>query len=100
MLAERAGVAESVQVLYGLSSTVNTRSELRGSLSLADQMLAIASRLGRAQSLATAHYAQRNTRYFLGDLLGARQHFSQALEHYREEDFGGNPVDPGVRSLI
>jgi tetratricopeptide (TPR) repeat protein len=99
MLAERAGVAESVQVLDGLWSTVNTWSELRASLSLADQMLKIASSLGRAPTLVTAHYAQGNTRYFLADLAGARDHFGQAMRHYRAEDFRGNPIDLGVRVL-
>jgi len=98
-LAERAGVAESVQIFYGSWSAAHTQGKVRAALALADQMLVIARRVTREATLVIAHYAQGNTRLFLADLVSARDHFGQAMRHYRAEDFRGNPIDLGVRVL-
>jgi tetratricopeptide (TPR) repeat protein len=47
-----------------------------------------------------AHYLQALPRSIMGDLTGARQHFNQALELYREKDNSGSPVNPALGSLI
>jgi tetratricopeptide (TPR) repeat protein len=97
-LAERASGTESLEVYLGLWSMAHTRGELRPALVLANQMLEIARGIGSPPALVTAHWAQGLTRHYLGDLLGAREHFLAAIEHYREEDFSGTPNDLGVTS--
>ena len=99
VLAKRVG-SKSLQLLAGLWATANGRGELRAALALTEQMLDIANGIGSSHALTTAHNMQGNTRYYLGDLIGARQHFLLAIEHYREEDFLGNPTDLGVPSLV
>jgi len=86
-LAERAGAAEALPAFFGLWATALTRGELRAALVLADQMLAIEHGIDRRHALDAAHYAQAFSRLSLGDLAIARQHFLQAIEHCREEDF-------------
>jgi tetratricopeptide (TPR) repeat protein len=100
-LAECGGGSASLQVFKGLKDTAIARGEHRAALALADQMLEIAHRGDSALALVTAHYAQALPRHNLGELAGARQHFLQAMEHYREEDFRGKPIaDDGVNSRI
>jgi class 3 adenylate cyclase len=92
-IAELTGTAESVQVMSGLWVTELTRGELRPALVLADQMLEMARGIGSARVLATAYYAQGNTRFFLGDLAAARQYYLRAIEHYHKVDLSGVPDD-------
>jgi len=98
-LAERAGGAESLQVFRGLWAGALTRGDHRAALNLADQMLEIARGVSSLSALVTAHLAQGFSRLCLGDLLAARPHFLQAIEHYREGDFRGVPDNGGVDTL-
>ena len=98
-LAERAGEAESLEVFNGLFYTAITRGQLRNCQALADQALEIASRLGRPHNLVTVHFEQGLSCFFLGNLVGARDHLRRAIEYYREEDFRNIPEDRGVHSL-
>jgi tetratricopeptide (TPR) repeat protein len=97
-LAERGVGAKSLPVFMGLWGTATMRGEARTALALADQILQIARDTDSPSAFAAAHYAQGLTRHVLGDLVGARQHFQQAIEQYREEDFAGIAQDPGVVS--
>jgi DNA-binding winged helix-turn-helix (wHTH) protein/tetratricopeptide (TPR) repeat protein len=103
ILAERTG-GKSLEVLRGLWNAAITRSELRTALALADHFLEIANGIGTPAVLAHAHYVQALPRSLIGDLTGARQHFDQALEQYREEDIINAHIslvpNPGLGSLI
>ena len=102
VLIERTGGRASLEILNGLRSAAVTRGELRASLGTADEILQIARTIGNPQALASAHTQQGNTRYYLGDLIGAREHFGLSLENYRQKDFpdAGNLIDPGVGSYV
>jgi class 3 adenylate cyclase/tetratricopeptide (TPR) repeat protein len=99
-LAERGGSAESLDLFNGLWIAALTRGELRLAQALADQLLSIASNKGNLPiARVLAHNAQGQTRHLLGDLIGARSHFSWAIENYCEEDFRGSLFDAGFGSL-
>ena len=101
-LIEKTGGGTSLVILNGLRNAAVTRGELRAALAMADEILQIARAIGSPQALATAHHQQGNTRYYLGDLTGAREHFRLSLESYRPEDFAetGNLLDPGIASYV
>jgi DNA-binding winged helix-turn-helix (wHTH) protein/tetratricopeptide (TPR) repeat protein len=96
-LAERTG-GRSLEVLRGLWNAAVSRGEPRAALALADQFLEIAKAIGTPAVLAHAHYVQALPRSLMGDLIGARQHFGQALQQYRGEDI--TRINPGLGSLI
>ena len=102
MLGERAGGAEPVQVFFGLHNAAHSRGEQRAALALADQLLEIARRLRSSSAFTIAHYAQAMPRYYLGDMVGARQHFRRAIELHCGKDFVGAALmnDPGFSALI
>jgi tetratricopeptide (TPR) repeat protein len=101
VVAERASGANSVQVLFGLSSAALARSEHGPALSLASELLEIGAGQHSPQALATAHYAQALPRHYLGDLVRAREHFIQAIAHHRQADFVHLPLaDPIFGALI
>ena len=102
VLIERTGGRASIEILNGLRGAAVTRGELRASLGTADEILEIARAIGSPQALASAHSQQGNTRYYLGDLAGAREHFRLSIENYRETDFpnAGNLIDPGISSYV
>jgi tetratricopeptide (TPR) repeat protein len=99
VLAERKGGPESMNVLNGLWSSAVTRDDLKSALALADQMLIAADAVGTDAAFVAAHYAQAHTRHMLGDLICARRHFLEVRDYYKEKDFRGNPIDPGISSL-
>jgi predicted ATPase len=100
VLIERTGGRASLEILNGLRSAAVTRGELRDSLGTADEILQIARAIGSPQALASAHMQQGNTRYYLGDLMGAREHFRLSLENYRQEDFpnAGNLIHKAIHA--
>ncbi|MBV8451773.1 MAG: hypothetical protein JOZ29_05805, partial [Deltaproteobacteria bacterium] len=102
VLIERTGDPASLEILNGLRGAAVTRGELRASLGIADEILQIAGAIGSPQALAAAHTEQGNTRYYLGDLTGAREHFRLSLENYRPEDFpdAGNLLDRVMGSYM
>jgi class 3 adenylate cyclase/tetratricopeptide (TPR) repeat protein len=105
VLAERTAGVDSLQlleVLNGLRNIAATRGELRAALTLADQILELARGIGSRHVLTDAHHAAGGPRYYLGDLVGARHHFFEAIEQYREADFAGTSglYDPGIASYV
>jgi class 3 adenylate cyclase/tetratricopeptide (TPR) repeat protein len=102
VLIERTGGPASLEILNGLRGAAVTRGELRASLGIADEILQIAHAIGSPQALAAAHTEQGNARYYLGDFVGAREHFRLSLENYRPEDFrnAGNVVDRVMGSYM
>jgi tetratricopeptide (TPR) repeat protein len=102
ILAQRAGDATSVEAFNafnGLQASAVLRGQLQQALTLADQMLELASRTAKPRALIAAHFAKGLTRYYLGDLINARAHFLSSIEHNRQFSCDGKPVDAGVRAL-
>ena len=101
ILTEQANGSESLEILFGLHSSAHTRGESRRAVAIANQMLVIARRIDTPRALAIAHYAQGLPRHYLGDLAGARSHYSLSIQHYREKDFDTffGRVNPGVGAL-
>jgi predicted ATPase/class 3 adenylate cyclase len=77
VLAQRAGAAKSLEVLYGLWVSHITRGEMRVALALANQILEMSRNLNRAAQV-TSHYVLGSTQLVLGELKNARQHLQQA----------------------
>jgi len=100
ILTEHAG-GQSIDVFFGLHSSAHTRGEARHALAIADQMLEMARGLDTPRALAITHYVQGLPRHYLGDLTGARQHYTLAIRNYREEDFMGyfGRINPGIGAL-
>jgi tetratricopeptide (TPR) repeat protein len=99
ILTERAS-GRSLEVSRGLWNAAVSRADHQSALAFANQFLEIANSVGTPAALAHAHYLQALPRSLMGDLTGARQHFNQALELYREEDSSGSLINPGLGSLM
>jgi len=99
VLAEQTDDDQSLNVFYGLWSVTGARGQQVEALDLANQVLELAHLDSDPRSLVWAHFAQGNTRHLRGDLSGAGEHLRMALKHYREMDFRGALIDPGVSSL-
>jgi len=95
-LAEDASKSDSIEAFYGLWAAALVRCDLREALILADQLLDIASNGSSPSARVTAHFVQGLTHLFLGNLMRADEHFNEAREQYREEDFRGFAEDYGV----
>ena len=97
-----AKLGDPVQVvllLVGLTTSVCTRDGSQAAQPLADQALAAAEQTGRPPLLVLAHHAQALTRFFAGDLAGAREHFGRALALYEEATQLPAPLDNRIRML-
>jgi predicted ATPase len=80
LLTEQAGQPVSLGILNGLRGAAVTRGDLRSALAIADEILVAAQASGHSAELAIAHNQQQNSRYYLGDLIGARRHFLLSME--------------------
>ena len=98
-LAGSVGDAEALDVFRGLWTTTVTQRELKASLDLADQMLQAGKRSQQPRALATAHFMQGHSRFFLGEIAAAREHHHRVVDHYREEDFREAPEDLRVYAI-
>jgi len=88
-----------VHALSGQADILRARGEHALSLQLGEQLLRLAERLGTPSALLLAHSALGETYTFLGKLLDARRHLTQALEYYSELKTPFTPltvVDLGV----
>ncbi len=85
VLAEKGGDLTQV-VLHGFGVWVGAiNAGNHGAAgTLADRMLAIAGREGGAMSLAFAHRAQIEVRYYRGDLVGVEEQFARLSESAEE----------------
>ena len=64
-------------------------------------MLEIARVIDTPSAFITAHQAQGNTQYYLGNFVGAGHHLQRAVELYREGGFQGTTTDRvEVSSLV
>jgi class 3 adenylate cyclase/tetratricopeptide (TPR) repeat protein len=102
VLIERTGGNASLEILNGLRGAAVTRGELRASLEIADEILQIARAIGSPRALVSAHSEQGNTRYYLGDLVGAREHFRLSIENSRlkESQNADNLIPPPIGSYM
>ena len=100
-VAERDGGDKSLRVFDGLRAAALTRGELHSALALGEQMLEIARVIDTPSAFITAHQAQGNTQYYLGNFVGAGHHLQRAVELYREGGFQGTTTDRvEVSSLV
>jgi tetratricopeptide (TPR) repeat protein len=97
-LADRAGDVESLQLIFGMWSTIGAQGDLRAAVVLGEQMQTIASRINSSAALASAHYAQGLSYHLLGRLDEARKHLEQCIPCCRAEDFRGSPNELGVNA--
>jgi class 3 adenylate cyclase/tetratricopeptide (TPR) repeat protein len=71
--------AEVVVILQGLTVSVMCRDGPQAAQPLADQALAAAEQANRPSLQVLAHFTQALTRFYAGDLAGAREHCGRAL---------------------
>jgi tetratricopeptide (TPR) repeat protein len=77
-LAEKAGdLAQLALQLFGMWFGAHVGGDFLRCAALADRLLELAQRDGSRKSLAFAHDAELQIRFFRGDLAGAEEHFSQ-----------------------
>ncbi len=86
-------------VLLGLYISSLTRGEKGLGLTLANELLTLATRDGGVLAIVWANTAQTMSRFYLGDFQRARDHAAIAYSHYRREDHLFGPQDPGVTAL-
>jgi predicted ATPase len=91
---------ELVRVLFGLWRSYITRGQLQSALEHADTLLRLANNANDPALAVIAHYAVGFSRYKLGELPVARQHFEDGIAKYAPEQRQA-PVfrigqDPGV----
>jgi predicted ATPase len=88
------------QTLAGLWTYHLLRGELRESLKIAMEMIAIAQRTGNWSFLLTAHMVAGCSRFYLGDLARAQKYFDQSISQYDLERFVATASvycwDPGI----
>jgi DNA-binding winged helix-turn-helix (wHTH) protein/tetratricopeptide (TPR) repeat protein len=100
VLAEHAGSGNLLQIFYGLSVAAMTRAEFQAAMAINNEMLKIARDIGTSEALVLVHTVLGIARLFVGDLIGAREHFIQASNSYCEQDFCGLPNHPAVPGLV
>jgi tetratricopeptide (TPR) repeat protein len=99
-IAEQLG--ESPQfffILLGLWSTTNSRSELKASQELADEMLRIAERDSIPMYLVWAYFTQALMAYEYGNFPGVGNWVEKMMRNYNPEDHSWAPFDPKVTVL-
>jgi class 3 adenylate cyclase/tetratricopeptide (TPR) repeat protein len=75
-LAEKAGdLPRLIQQLFFFRTGVLISGDYPAASALGDQVLDLARREGSRTSMALAHVAQVQVRFFRGDLVGAEEHF-------------------------
>jgi class 3 adenylate cyclase/tetratricopeptide (TPR) repeat protein len=76
--AEKSGnLAQLVMQGFGTWAATNTSADFPRAAALADQILDLAQREGSPTSLAFAHAAQMQARFYGGDLVSAEEHFAR-----------------------
>lgn len=83
-------------ILLGLWSTTNTRSELKASKEIADQMLRIAERERDPMLLVWANLTQAIEAYAVGRFTEVEAYVDQVSSNYKADDHTWSPFDPLV----
>src|SRR5206468_2743466 len=83
---------------FGRGALGEAVSHLRRGLAVL-ATLAEAEQAGRPPLLVLAHHAQAVTRFFAGDLAGAREHYGRALALYDKATQLPAPLDNRMRML-
>ena len=95
-LAEKSGnLAQLVVQVFSIWAAANTAGDTPRAAALADQVLDLAQREGSPTSLAFAHQAQMQARFYGGDSVGAEQHFA-LFSGYFEQAAGFRQLPGGL----
>jgi len=105
VLAEKVGnLSQLVRQETRTSGALLTTGDYAGAAAIADHILDLAQRQCHDKAhLAFAHYAQVQTRFYSGDLIGAEEQFSRLSELIQTFDLrqstGITPITIGVTGL-
>lgn len=83
-------------ILLGLWSTANSRSDMRASEEIQNEMLRIAERDGMSMYLVWAYFTQALTAYELGKFPEVGEWVKKLFQHYKSEEHTWAPFDPQV----
>jgi class 3 adenylate cyclase/predicted ATPase len=95
LLGSSNDLSQQMMVLSGLSMACLGRSELSAALAITQEMLAVATRLGRITALTNANRCMGQTLWIMGSFDSARLHFERTLDLAADSDARGNPVSLG-----
>jgi class 3 adenylate cyclase len=88
VLVEKSGNLEQLIKLMGSQWNAHFfAGNLQAAGALADRELELALREGSPVSIGVAHDHQIRVRYFVGDLMGAEDHFRAGLKFFEHPDF-------------
>jgi tetratricopeptide (TPR) repeat protein len=100
-LAKKTGnLRELVQQLYLAAIHANSKGDYFSAAELADQALEAAHREGSPIGLGLAHSTSLVTRFYLGDFVGAEEHFARGRAFCEAPDFLQNRPMAVVTTLI
>ena len=89
-LADRNGNrAEQLLQNWGAWAAASSGGDYAAGLSLADRFYRLALADGNPENLAKAHMMQMTSRYRIGDLVGAEEHFQRGEEFFADPAFRG-----------
>jgi class 3 adenylate cyclase/tetratricopeptide (TPR) repeat protein len=87
LVQKTSDLAQLCRLVYGNWSAVIHTGDYSGAAALADQLLDFAPREGSPATLGFAHMAQMQTRYYQGDLVGAKEHFVRGSDFVESAGF-------------
>ncbi len=90
----------TLPTLWGVWVYSLVRSKLDHALAMAGKMIANGERLGDDAMLLEGLWTEGNTRYWRGDLAGARESLERARSLYQAERFGEHAFRFGQDSLV
>ncbi len=83
-------------ILLGLWSTANSRSDMKASVEIQNEMLRIAERDGMTMYLVWAYFTQAITAYELGKFPEVGDWVMKLFQNYKSEEHTWAPFDPQV----
>jgi len=91
-LADRNGDrAQQFLQMWGQWTAASSGGNHVAAIKLANEFYRLASLDGGTESLAHAHMIQMTSRYRIGDLLGAEDHFKKGEQFFADPDFSRRP---------
>ena len=86
-------------ILIGLWSTANSRSDIKASQELADEMLRIAERENQSMYLVWAYFVHALDSYEMGQFPEVGKWVEKMLQNYKAEELSWAPFDPKITVL-
>lgn len=83
-------------ILLGLWSTANSRSDMRASEEIQNELLRIAERDGVSMYLVWAYFTQALFAYEVGKFSEVGEWIEKIFQHYKTEEHSWSPFDPQV----